>query len=61
MFQPIIKTDFASQVGRGDAPQSPLCTLNLVLPTDVVPEPAPSEPDLRALEKKYAFLRFMEV
>ncbi|KAG0713071.1 Ankyrin-3 [Chionoecetes opilio] len=44
------------QVGRGDAPQTPICNLNIALPDNIQPEPAPSEPDLLALEKKYSFL-----
>ncbi|XP_050687548.1 ankyrin-2-like isoform X28 [Eriocheir sinensis] len=44
------------QVGRGDPPQTPICNLNIALPDNIQPEPAPSEPDLLALEKKYSFL-----
>lgn len=59
LFQPLIKSD-SLQVGRGEAPQSPICNLNLSLPDNIQPEPAPSEPDLLALEKKYAFLSISE-
>ena len=48
------------QVGRGDPPQTPVCNLNLALPDNIQPEPAPSEPDLLALEKKYSFLSISE-
>ncbi|CAL4058757.1 unnamed protein product, partial [Meganyctiphanes norvegica] len=44
------------KVGRGDPPQTPICNLNIALPDNIQPEPAPSEPDLLALEKKYSFL-----
>lgn len=48
------------QVGRGDPPQTPICNLNIALPDNIQPEPAPSEPDLLALEKKYSFLSISE-
>lgn len=48
------------QVGRGDVPQNPICNLNLELPETIQPEPAPSEPDLLSLEKKYTFLSISE-
>ncbi|KAB7494140.1 hypothetical protein Anas_01326 [Armadillidium nasatum] len=54
LFQPLIKSE-SLQVGRGEAPQSPICTLNLSLPDNIQPEPAPSEPDLLALEKNKYF------
>ncbi|XP_063863233.1 ankyrin-2-like isoform X37 [Scylla paramamosain] len=55
---PIGRVAFMRQpkVGRGDPPQTPICNLNIALPDNIQPEPAPSEPDLLALEKKYSFL-----
>ena len=44
------------QAGRGEPPQTPICNLNIVLPSTVTPESARSEPDLLALQKKYGFL-----
>jgi len=44
------------RAGRGEPPQTPICNLNIVLPSSVTPEFAPSEPDLHALQKKYGFL-----
>ncbi|XP_069185516.1 ankyrin-2 isoform X26 [Procambarus clarkii] len=49
------------QVGRGDPPQTPICNLNIALPDNIQPEPAPSEPDLLALEKKYSFLSIIHL
>ncbi|XP_047739260.1 centrosomal protein of 290 kDa isoform X8 [Hyalella azteca] len=56
--EPVGRVAFMRQpkVGRGDAPQNPICNLNLELPDTILPEPAPSEPDLLSLEKKYTFL-----
>lgn len=45
-----------ARAGRGDPPQTPICNLNIVLPSAVTPETARSEPDLTALHKKYGFL-----
>lgn len=44
------------RAGRGEPPQTPICNLNIVLPSVVTPETARSEPDLLALQKKYGFL-----
>ena len=44
------------KAGRGDPPQTPICNLNIVLPTSVTPDAIRSEPDLLALQKKYGFL-----
>ncbi|XP_046439964.1 ankyrin-2-like isoform X4 [Daphnia pulex] len=45
-----------ARAGRGEPPQTPICNLNIVLPSTVTPETARSEPDLLALQKKYGFL-----
>jgi len=45
-----------AKAGRGEPPQTPICNLNIVLPTSVTPDSIRSEPDLLALQKKYGFL-----
>jgi hypothetical protein len=45
------------QVAKGEPAQTPVCTLNIVLPETIIPESGPSEPDLLELEKNYSFLR----
>ncbi|CAG2053706.1 unnamed protein product [Timema podura] len=45
------------KVAKGEATQTPICTLNIVLPDNIVPEGRPSEPDLLELERNYSFLR----
>lgn len=45
------------QVAKGEPSQTPICTLNIVLPDNVIPDAGPSEPDLLELEKNYSFLR----
>ena len=44
------------KAGRGEPSQTPICNLNIVLPTSVTPDTIRSEPDLLALQKKYGFL-----
>ncbi|CAM1293249.1 Uncharacterised protein g682 [Pycnogonum litorale] len=43
------------KVSRGDAPQQPMCNLNIALP-DVVPDAPRSEVDLVTLERKYTYM-----
>lgn len=45
------------QVAKGEPAQTPICTLNIVLPENIVLDAGPSEPDLLELEKNYSFLR----
>ncbi|PSN43662.1 Ankyrin-3 [Blattella germanica] len=45
------------KVPKGEPAQTPICTLNIVLPENIIPESGPSEPDLLELEKNYSFLR----
>ena len=45
------------QVAKGDPAQTPICTLNIVLPENIVLGAGPSESDLLDLEKNYSFLR----
>ncbi|XP_069685687.1 ankyrin-3-like isoform X5 [Periplaneta americana] len=45
------------KVAKGEPAQTPICTLNIVLPENIIPEAGPSEPDLLELEKNYSFLR----
>ncbi|XP_049858172.1 ankyrin-3-like isoform X8 [Schistocerca gregaria] len=45
------------KVAKGEPAQTPICTLNIVLPDNVIPDAGPSEPDLLELEKNYSFLR----
>lgn len=45
------------QVAKGEPAQTPICSLNIVLPDTIIPEAGPSEPDLLELEKNYSFLR----
>lgn len=44
------------KVARGEPTQSPLCTLNLVLPKDVLPD-RDSQSDLLSIDKDYSFLQ----
>lgn len=48
---------WACQVAKGEPAQMPICTLNIVLPENIILEAGPSEPDLLELEKNYSFLR----
>lgn len=43
------------QVAKGEPAQTPICTLNIVLPENFVLNAGPSEPDLLELEKNYSF------
>jgi hypothetical protein len=45
------------QVAKGEPAQMPICTLNIVLPENIILDAGPSEPDLLELEKNYSFLR----
>nr|XP_050866517.1 ankyrin-2-like isoform X19 [Vespula vulgaris] len=45
------------KVPKGEVPQTPICTLNILLPEKISPEPAVSELDLLELSKNYSFLR----
>ncbi|XP_076752691.1 uncharacterized protein LOC143424501 isoform X1 [Xylocopa sonorina] len=45
------------KVPKGELPQTPICTLNILLPEKISPEPAVSEVDLLELSKNYSFLR----
>ncbi|KAF3427023.1 hypothetical protein E2986_13543 [Frieseomelitta varia] len=45
------------KVPKGELPQTPICTLNILLPEKISPEPAASEVDLLELSKNYSFLR----
>lgn len=44
------------KVARGEPTQTPLCTLNLVLPKDVLPD-RDSQSDLLSIDKDYSFLQ----
>lgn len=44
------------KVSRGEAPQSPMCNLNIALPDVVVPDAPKSEVDLVTLERKYTYM-----
>lgn len=43
------------KVARGEPTQTPLCTLNLTLPTDVLPD-RDSQSDLLSLDKDHSYL-----
>lgn len=43
------------KVARGEPSQTPLCTLNLMLPKDVLPD-RDSQSDLLSLEKDHSYL-----
>jgi len=45
------------QVAKGEPAQTPICTLNIVLPENIVLNAGPSESDLLELEKNYSFQR----
>lgn len=45
------------KVPKGELPQTPICTLNILLPEKISPESAVSEVDLLELSKNYSFLR----
>lgn len=44
-----------AKVARGEPNQTPLCTLNLVLPKDILPE-RDSQSDLLSLDKDHSYL-----
>lgn len=44
------------KVARGEPTQTPLCTLNLVLPQDVLPD-RDSQSDLLSIDKEHSFLQ----
>ena len=44
--------------GRQEAPQTPICNLNVALPDNITPEPSvPTEVNAEAIQNKYTFLR----
>ena len=45
------------KVAKGEQPQTPICTLNILLPEKIAPEAGNSELDLLELSKNYSFLR----
>ncbi|XP_046140908.1 ankyrin-3-like isoform X13 [Osmia bicornis bicornis] len=45
------------KVPKGELPQTPICTLHILLPEKISPEAAASEVDLLELSKNYSFLR----
>ncbi|KAL0125581.1 hypothetical protein PUN28_004590 [Cardiocondyla obscurior] len=45
------------KVPKGELPQTPICTLNILLPEKISPDTAVSELDLLELSKNYSFLR----
>ncbi|XP_063987590.1 ankyrin-3-like isoform X16 [Diachasmimorpha longicaudata] len=45
------------KVAKGEPPQTPICTLNILLPEKISPDAAHSELDLLELSKNYSFLR----
>ncbi|KAK0094455.1 hypothetical protein PV326_010824, partial [Microctonus aethiopoides] len=45
------------KVAKGEPPQTPICTLNILLPEKISPETGHSELDLLELSKNYSFLR----
>lgn len=45
-----------AKVARGEPNQTPLCTLNLILPKDVLPD-RDSQSDLLSLDKDHSFLQ----
>lgn len=46
-----------ARVAKGEAAQTPLCTLNLVLPSNVIADLDRSDPDLLAIDKDLSYLR----
>uniref|UniRef100_A0ABD2WV26 Death domain-containing protein n=1 Tax=Trichogramma kaykai TaxID=54128 RepID=A0ABD2WV26_9HYME len=42
---------------KGEPPQTPICTLNIMLPEKIIPDGGSSELDLLELSKNYSFLR----
>ena len=42
---------------RSEAPQTPICTLNIALPDNITPEATQTDQDLMAIQAKYSFLR----
>lgn len=42
---------------RKEAPQTPICTLNVALPENITPESHHTDADLLAIQAKYSFLR----
>jgi ankyrin len=42
---------------RKEAPQTPICTLNIALPENITPESHHTDADLVAIQAKYSFLR----
>ena len=45
------------KVAKGEQPQTPICTLNIILPDKIAPDGGNSELDLLELNKNYSFLR----
>lgn len=45
------------KVAKGEPSQTPLCTLNILLPDKISPDGTTSELDLLELSKNYSFLR----
>ncbi|XP_034933844.1 uncharacterized protein [Chelonus insularis] len=45
------------KIAKGEPPQTPICTLNILLPDKISPEIGHSELDLLELSKNYSFLR----
>lgn len=45
------------KVAKGEPPQTPICTLNILLPERISPDAAVSQLDLLELSKNYSFLR----
>lgn len=43
------------KVARGEPTQTPICTLNLILPSDVLPD-RDSQSDLLSLDKDHSYL-----
>lgn len=46
-----------ARVAKGEPAQVPLCTLNLVLPQNIIQDMDRSEPDLLGIEKDLSYLR----
>ncbi|XP_011500173.1 PREDICTED: ankyrin-3-like [Ceratosolen solmsi marchali] len=45
------------RIAKGEPPQTPICTLNILLPEKISPESRNSELDLLELSKNYSFIR----
>lgn len=45
------------KVAKGEPSQTPICTLNILLPEQIAPDGGSSELDLLELSKNYSFLR----